>query len=87
MTSFLCLYRGHTISDAQIVALSVDPVLVGEFAARLLDAGGLALHGDDEEAAADPVLSQLHGGRRAALRVIVGDGQAPRERRSAEHDR
>ena len=37
MTSFLALYRGETVSGARIVALSADPRLVRDFAARLLE--------------------------------------------------
>ena len=37
MTSFLALYRGQTVSGARIVALSADPLLVRDFAARLLE--------------------------------------------------
>jgi hypothetical protein len=36
-TSFLALYRGETVSGARIVALSADPQLVRDFAARLLE--------------------------------------------------
>jgi len=37
VTSFIALYRGETISGARIVALSADPQLVRDFAARLLE--------------------------------------------------
>jgi hypothetical protein len=37
MTNFIALYRGETVSGAHIVALSADPEIVREFAARLLD--------------------------------------------------
>jgi hypothetical protein len=37
VTSFLALYRGETVSGARIVALSADPQLVRDFAARLLE--------------------------------------------------
>lgn len=37
MTSFIALYRGETVSGARIVALSADPQLVRDFAARLLE--------------------------------------------------
>jgi hypothetical protein len=37
MTNFIALYRGETVSGAQIVALSADPEIVKEFAARLLE--------------------------------------------------
>jgi len=37
MTNFIALYRGETVSGAQIVALSADPDIVREFTARLLE--------------------------------------------------
>jgi hypothetical protein len=37
VTSFIALYRGETVSEARIVALSADPQLVRDFAARLLE--------------------------------------------------
>lgn len=36
MTAFLALYKGETISGARIVALTADPGLVRDFAARLV---------------------------------------------------
>jgi hypothetical protein len=37
VTSFIALYRGETVCGARIVALSADPQLVRDFAARLLE--------------------------------------------------
>ena len=37
MTSFIALYRGDTVSEARLTALSADPGIVNEFAARLLE--------------------------------------------------
>jgi hypothetical protein len=37
VTSFIALYRGETVSGARIIALSADPQLVRDFAARLLE--------------------------------------------------
>ena len=53
MTSFIALYRGETVSGARIVALSADPQLVRDFAARLLESPpephtGLESSGDIE---------------------------------------
>ncbi len=36
MTTFIGLYRGEKVSKAKLVAVSADPKLVSEFAARLL---------------------------------------------------
>jgi hypothetical protein len=37
MTSFLALYQGETVSGARLVALTADPEMVRDFAARLVD--------------------------------------------------
>ncbi len=36
MAAFIGLYRGRTISDAELVALSADPQIVQKFLAELL---------------------------------------------------
>ena len=36
MTNFIALYRGRTVSDAELVALSAEPQLVREFFMKLL---------------------------------------------------
>lgn len=36
MTMFIALYRGDTVSKAKLVAVSAQPELIDEFAARLL---------------------------------------------------
>ena len=36
MTNFVALYRGRTVSDAELVALSAEPQLVREFFMYLL---------------------------------------------------
>ena len=67
MTTFVCLYRGATIGDAQLVALSAEPRLVAEVVERLL-------HG--LESPTDPIQARITNGRRAALRLVrqeVGD--------------
>ena len=64
-SSFIALYRGHTITDAKLVAVSADPGMVADFAKRLLRQP----RGD--AAAADPVLATIEQGRRQALRLIA----------------
>ncbi len=65
MTSFLALYRGETVSGARIVALSADPRLVRDFAARLLESpperhpGSGSPSGDNERQA--PLAVKLEG--------------------------
>ena len=36
MTTFVALYRGRTVSEAELVAVSAEPRLVGKFIAELL---------------------------------------------------
>ncbi len=36
MTSFIALYRGETVSAAQLIAVTADPTLVRDFAAKLV---------------------------------------------------
>ena len=61
-STFVALYRGQTVASARLVAVSADPMLVADVAARVLAAGA--------GASDDPVLTELERGRRAALRVI-----------------
>jgi len=37
LTDFVALYRGRTVSDAMLVAVSAEPRLVRRFLAELLD--------------------------------------------------
>jgi len=64
MTTFVALYRGQTVAGARLVAVSADPQLVGAVASELLQASPARTGG------ADPVLSPLIRGRRAALCMI-----------------
>ncbi len=66
MTTFLALYRGSTVAEAQIVAVSADPALVRDVATYLL--------GEPEPHEGDAVVRELESGRRNALRLLVGDG-------------
>ena len=66
MTSFLALYRGDTITAAQIVAVTADPHLVSDFAARLLR--------EPSEPSEDPVVVRMEEGRRRALEVVRDEG-------------
>jgi hypothetical protein len=62
VTTFLVVYRGPTIGEARMVAVSADPDLVALVSTRLLD--------EPLEPENDPVVTQLERGRRAALRLI-----------------
>ncbi len=61
-TTFVAIYRGMTVTTARLVAVSSDPALVADVAARLLERPP----GDD----GDPVAANLERGQRAALRLI-----------------
>lgn len=72
MTSFVALYRGPTIGESKLIAVSADPELVAALSSRLLQSALAA--GED-----DPAIAKIERGRRAALRVIQ------KEARSATH--
>ena len=61
VVSFLTLYRGRTLEDAQLVAISTNDRIIKDFADRLLQ------ERDDEP---DPALSAIRQGKRHALRII-----------------
>ncbi len=67
MPSFLALYRGRTIGEAQLVAVSTDPLVVTAFASRLLQAQA------DDNLPVDPVLLSLKQGQRQALRLVEAE--------------
>ena len=69
-TTFLALYRGEDVAGSKLLALSADPVLVAEFAERLLR--------ESFERDADPVVRALDSGRRLALELVRDDKQAYR---------
>ncbi len=66
MGTFVALYRGRTIAESTIVAVSADPALVADFAARLLQQPV-----EPEATEDDPVLRSVEQGRRKALRLIT----------------
>ncbi len=78
MGTFVALYRGRTIAESTIVAVSSDPALVADFAARLLQQPAQSEDTDD-----DPVLKCVEQGRRKALRTshwrCLMIAEAPRE--------
>jgi hypothetical protein len=67
MPTFLALYQGATVGEAQMVAVSADQELVSYVAAQLLQT--------QEPDDADPVVQQIQRGRRAALRLIRKGGR------------
>lgn len=66
MTNFIALYRGQTLNDARLVALSSDPVLISDFTTRLISEP----HRED-----DPALRELSKGRRRALKIVQEESQ------------
>jgi hypothetical protein len=60
--TFLAIYRGPTIAQAELIAVSADPSLVTEVATRLLRSG--------ECPGIDPVLRAKRRGVQAALRLV-----------------
>ena len=62
MPTFLTVYRGRTVAEARMVAVSADPALVADVVNRLLDQA----HDPDD----DPVVRAIDHGRVAALRLI-----------------
>jgi hypothetical protein len=74
MVTFLALYRGRTVAEAEVVGLSVDPQLVAEVASRLLQRC-TAVDGD-------PVLRGKHEAQRRALRLLRAE--ATRQAADAE---
>lgn len=71
--SFVALYRGASVGDARLVAVSADPEIVRDFAERLLS------EEPGPAAEPDPVERALEGGRRDAIR-LVRDEAADAER-------
>ncbi len=65
MSSFLALYRGRSVAEARMVAVSADPALVADFASRLLQQPAEPAEGAD-----DPVITSIERARRKALRLI-----------------
>jgi hypothetical protein len=62
MVTFIAIYRGKSVADARLIAVSADPALVGDVSARLLQ------HVSREHQ--DTVVNSLEEGRAAALRLI-----------------
>ncbi len=63
MRTFLALYRGATVGEAELVAITADPTLIADVADRLLI--DLTFDGDD------PVLVARRDGARQALKLVI----------------
>lgn len=62
MTTFVALYRGHTIAEARLIAVSADADLVSEVSTRLLET--------TPTSTSDPVVQRIEHGRTEALRLV-----------------
>ena len=62
-TTFVAVYRGPTVGEAHLLAVSTDPDIVGFVVSRLLS--------EDPEATADPAIRALEEGRREALEAAM----------------
>ncbi len=72
MTSFVAIYRGKSIAEAQLIAVSADPNLLARISENLLE---------NQASFADPVVQTLERGRRAALRLVVNEARRTEEGR------
>jgi hypothetical protein len=61
MTSFIAIYRGKTVAEARLIAVSANPDLVAEVSSKLLEE--VANEGDE-------ILEALSKGRRFALTLV-----------------
>lgn len=64
VSTFVAVYRGQTVGEARLLAVSADPKVVGPVLDELL-------HDDAVEANDDAVLIELSTGRRTALRLAA----------------
>jgi len=61
MTNLLALYRGSSLADARLIAVSSDSAVVADLAERLLQS---------PQENDDPAISAVEAGRRRALKLI-----------------
>jgi hypothetical protein len=66
----VAVFRGETIDAARLVAVSIAPDLVADVAARLL------ADTEDRRQSGDPVVNAVEAGRRRALAILAGGGDA-----------
>lgn len=62
MTTFIAIYRGDTVADAKLIAVSADPELVSRIA--------FSLSKQENDFSGDDVLDTLESARRRALEFI-----------------
>ena len=64
-TTFVAVYRGATIGEAHLLAVSTDPDLVSDVVRRLL--------GSTHDSSTDPAVRALEDGRREALEASIAE--------------
>lgn len=62
MTTFIAIYRGDSVADAKLIAVSADPELVSRIASSLLK--------QENNLSDDNVLDALFSAKRKALEFI-----------------
>jgi len=66
MTTFVAIYRGQTVAEAKVIAVSADPLLVAEVSSKLLKKSA---------SSGDRVITALENGRRSALNLILQEAK------------
>jgi hypothetical protein len=61
MANFIALYRGRTLNDARLIAISSDPTIISDFTTRLIS---------EPLREEDSALRELGKGRRRALKIV-----------------
>ncbi|MCL4534972.1 MAG: hypothetical protein M1370_07405 [Bacteroidetes bacterium] len=64
--NLVALYRGESIGDVRIVAVSADPGLIADVASRILS---------KSSETTDPVLAARNAGVRKALRLVLKESK------------
>lgn len=62
MNTFVAIYRGASINQAKLIAVSIDPTLIAYVSTHLLE--------EQLPAGQDSVITELERGRQEALRLI-----------------
>ena len=75
MTTFVALYRGASLSEAELVAVSADAALVNHVAGAMLQGQKATPHRRE-----DPAVAALSRGRRRALKIAWAEAQRRAER-------
>jgi hypothetical protein len=69
MADYVALYRGETTDTATLIAVTVDRIIVRDFAARLLSCG------QDPFREKDAAIKEIDDGRKRALQAVLAEAQ------------